>query len=1447
MAVIPLIDSEQWRTVRLSVLNEVVRVIVDDVETMTFEDTSPLPAGYLSFSGTAWVEPVMDGVQITHRLLADDIVVFVPASEWLPSPTPTTEIIIVPLPTAIPSLTVTPTTEITAELLPTAIPSLTTTPIVFIEVTPELTAEMTEVVIEATLTAIPTETLFPVEVTDEVEVVPSSPILPFIFSDSFDSGDLSAWEIGAGWTLVPRTIVNPPSIEITPESTLAVEIAPERPPEEKDPQPGIDPEVTLEMSLPGEFPTAIAPFDLVMQAAPMIGTLVPRQAALGDMIVEADVSVLTGSLVVALRQSETGAYHAVLSADATVTLYRNEVVVAYAVSPLLLIDWQRVRVSVIANTVQIMVGGLTVVEYVDAEPLPSGTIMFGSAAPEVSLVQIDNVTVYGEATPTLVAEPVMETLYEDTFDNPTLRAWMFESFWMNDFSDTSMAIENRTGEFAMPLKNALTDFAAELRFSIRGGQAALRFRQSDVGEYQLTMDQSGLVNLYRNNILLDTASTAAFDVWQWRSLRISMVGNTIRVSVDGVEILIAVDSQPLPAGTISFGGVFSNGDVSGVLRIDSYRVAVPVGMDIQPNTLDFSEVPELAEVEAAALNREINAAQSVLDFPYPLEGWVAYTDWEGGVASEEIRIANIADGNGETDEGIKVIGSNGIGYFDGEPTISPDGRNIAFISNCDGNLEIYVLNLADLTSAVDPCVSSTQIRKLTNTASNTVGQPVNRYPVWSPDGTRIAFINNAMGDWKLFIVDVFGDSTQTPLRLIDTAPGIDEVDPSFSPDGRYLAFRSASCTNDYDIYKVRVDVVLGANLALEDITCSRLTQEATEATETTEAVESLMLIADQGDDLNLSWSPDGRLIAYNAYRTSTSHIFVRSAAGTFFANAQLEINVTASFQDLRSNGLINWGPSWSPDMTQIVFASNVADGGLTTRVHVVQNIDYTDQNALSFTVDPQARTAHGFWLYNGPDWSQYLTCSDYDEGIRFEIPSENQQGVPVTIPVPRHVRRACLLGYVGAIAIALFNETSGDSYKGTNQIETLLEEYDLSQQYLGIDENIRKFASIIFHNDHRYLFAMSNVNGLINSANTSPNPTSHLSTSYECATSARQCVNEAAGGPGPVGPNTTQNGRPYWLGASGNECNITIGPLKRVNLLTGEELDTIFCRDRVFYANEVALWSDPAHNFHAQYMAFLPYIIAAIQDNTLGIDPLFEGINARITNVEIRNDDDTKERIVYSTTYSLANWVDNQKSVTDLYMEHLDVLYAAQGSECIVPIQVASQFAAPLDKSIEELAAIQTFFSDYPLRATNNDPTFRYHSAQAYDLPSYPGNFFPSTSSTQFGLTNDAMHVHTLRFERPTTNPFYGPIEGFTWTTYIFQFGSEAPAVPPKVQTTDLASFSPADGIRSSTFPANPALWTLPVRYINESGVFEIGTLPNVVFELIISPISPIPPCSADQ
>ena len=100
------------------------------------------------------------------------------------------------------------------------------------------------------------------------------------------------------------------------------------------------------------------------------------------------------------------------------------------------------------------------------------------------------------------------------------------------------------------------------------------------------------------------------------------------------------------------------------------------------------------------------------------------------------------------------------GAYDSAPAWSPDGDQIAFESDHDGDMEIYAMN-----------ADGSNVRRLTDNVIHDEG------PVWSPDGERITFTSGPEDlDGDIWVMDADGTDR---MRLTDV-PGRDES-PDWQP------------------------------------------------------------------------------------------------------------------------------------------------------------------------------------------------------------------------------------------------------------------------------------------------------------------------------------------------------------------------------------------------------------------------------------------------------------------------------------------------------------------------------------------------------------------------------------------------------------------------------------------------------------------------------------------
>jgi eukaryotic-like serine/threonine-protein kinase len=100
------------------------------------------------------------------------------------------------------------------------------------------------------------------------------------------------------------------------------------------------------------------------------------------------------------------------------------------------------------------------------------------------------------------------------------------------------------------------------------------------------------------------------------------------------------------------------------------------------------------------------------------------------------------------------------------PAGSPNGQSVAFMSQRDGNWEVYRVNL-----------DGTGLTRLTNNGAN------DGLPVWSPDGKSIAFVSNRDGGWAVWAMNADGSNQRRLFSLPGSPDGIVAGEPSYNARG----------------------------------------------------------------------------------------------------------------------------------------------------------------------------------------------------------------------------------------------------------------------------------------------------------------------------------------------------------------------------------------------------------------------------------------------------------------------------------------------------------------------------------------------------------------------------------------------------------------------------------------------------------------------------------------
>ncbi|HYN42337.1 MAG TPA: hypothetical protein VE129_11205, partial [Thermoanaerobaculia bacterium] len=166
---------------------------------------------------------------------------------------------------------------------------------------------------------------------------------------------------------------------------------------------------------------------------------------------------------------------------------------------------------------------------------------------------------------------------------------------------------------------------------------------------------------------------------------------------------------------------------------------------------------------------------------------------------------------------------------DDEPTFSPDGRRIAYRSECAGG-GIFVMG-----------ATGESARKVTDKGYN---------PAWSPDGRELAIAGEKLRS-------PFSRTTTSPLWAvkIETGerrllPAHDAVQPTWSPDGKRIAFWGLDdATSARDLFTVAAD---GSQ---------------------PEAAAAVRLLSDAHVDWSPKWSGDGRSLYFASSRGGTMNLW----------------------------------------------------------------------------------------------------------------------------------------------------------------------------------------------------------------------------------------------------------------------------------------------------------------------------------------------------------------------------------------------------------------------------------------------------------------------------------------------------------------------------------------------------------------------------------------------
>lgn len=242
----------------------------------------------------------------------------------------------------------------------------------------------------------------------------------------------------------------------------------------------------------------------------------------------------------------------------------------------------------------------------------------------------------------------------------------------------------------------------------------------------------------------------------------------------------------------------------------------------------------------------------------------------------------------------------------GSPSVSPDGRYVAFISRGDGNADVFVASVADGS-----------VRQLTKTPED------EGRLVWSPDGTWILttrrmarepqglWMSPADGsDWQKVGTANYGGAhfSGDGQRFVSVlGPDIVLLNRDGSLIRRITAFDDKAV--NYGPAWSATGEILWTSLIPGPGGDIRVLMAPATSDSLKVRDEVKRLVTTVGRPQSAVWSPDGRLIALQGTREGNTDIYVMRPDG-------------AGEQRLTTDAALDEVPAWFPDGRRLAFQSN---------------------------------------------------------------------------------------------------------------------------------------------------------------------------------------------------------------------------------------------------------------------------------------------------------------------------------------------------------------------------------------------------------------------------------------------------------------------------------------------------------------------------------------------